>query len=117
LTPPYRFLIDVNLPKHFGFFNSDNFEFVIDINGKWSDSDIWEYARLNKLVIVTKDSDFYHRCLLNNDEVKVIYFKLGNLLLRELHHYFITNWNTIVGHLPNSKMIIAMANSIEVIAN
>jgi hypothetical protein len=38
----YRFLIDVNLPKNFGFFNSDDFEFVIDINGKWPDRDIWE---------------------------------------------------------------------------
>lgn len=116
MTPAYRFLIDVNLPKHFGFFNSDSFEFVIDINGRWPDTDIWEYARLNKLVIVTKDSDFYHRCLLTSDDVKVIYFKLGNLLLRELHIYFITNWATIVGHLSNSKMVIATANSLEVIA-
>jgi predicted nuclease of predicted toxin-antitoxin system len=111
----YRFLIDVNLPKHFGFFNSDDFEFVIDINGKWPDKDIWEYARQSQLVIVTKDSDFYHRSLLSADDVKVIYIKLGNLLLRDLHIYFITNWDTIVSHLGNSKMIIATKTSIETI--
>ena len=77
----YRYLIDVNLPKFFGFFNSDAFEFVIDINGKLPDTDIWNYAYTNQLVIVTKDSDFYHRCLLQNEDVKVIYLKLGNQLL------------------------------------
>lgn len=111
----YRFLIDVNLPKNFGFFNSNEFEFVIDINGKWPDRDIWEYAKQNRLVIVTKDSDFYHRSLLNQDEVKVIYLKLGNLLLRDLHIYFIKNWDTIVSHLKDSKMIIAHQTSIETI--
>ena len=112
----YKFLIDVNLPKHFGFFNSGNFEFVIDINGKWPDRDIWEYAKLNQLVIVTKDTDFYHRCLLANDDVKVIYLKLGNLLLRDLHLYFITNWDKIISHLEDSKMIIATTTTIETMA-
>lgn len=111
----HRFLIDVNLPKNFGFFNFDDFEFVIDINGKWPDKDIWEYARQNQLVIVTKDSDFYYRSLLNQDEVKVIYLRLGNLLLRDLHIYFIKNWDTIISHLDDSKMIIAYQTSIETI--
>jgi predicted nuclease of predicted toxin-antitoxin system len=113
---PYRFLVDVNLPKNFSFFNSDRFEFVIDINGSLPDTDIWNYAHENQLVIVTKDSDFYHRCLLQNEDVKVIYLKLGNQLLRELHLYFINNWNKIIEHLPTCKMIIATQNAIEVIS-
>jgi predicted nuclease of predicted toxin-antitoxin system len=54
----YAFLVDVNLPKHFSFFFADNFEFVIDINGKANDRDIWNYAKKKNLVILTKDSDF-----------------------------------------------------------
>ena len=92
-----------------------SYRFLIDINGKWPDKDIWEYAKQNRLVIVTKDSDFYHRCLLNQDEVKVIYLKLGNLFLRDLHIYFIKNWDTIISHLDDSKMIIAYQTSIETI--
>lgn len=111
-----KFLIDVNLPKNFGFFNSDNFEFVIDINGKWPDRDIWDYAKQNHLVIVTKDTDFYHRCLLGNGEVKVIYLKIGNLLLRDLHFYFVRNWEEIISHVENSRLIIATNNAIQVIA-
>lgn len=37
---PYDFLVDVNLPKHFSFFNAPNFQFVIDSDGKADDRDI-----------------------------------------------------------------------------
>lgn len=110
----YRYLIDVNLPKYFAFFNFPNFEFVIDINGKWPDRDIWEYAREHQLVIVTKDTDFYHRCLLNPQPAKVIHLRLGNLLLNDLHKFFQNNWEQIITHLPDARMIIATPDGIEV---
>jgi predicted nuclease of predicted toxin-antitoxin system len=110
-----RFLIDVNLPKYFGFFNSDAFEFVIDINGKWPDKDIWDYAKERQLVIVTKDTDFYYRCLLDNDPVQVTYLKLGNFLIRDLHIFFQQNWEIITSHLPNARMIIASPTGIDII--
>ena len=36
------------------------------------DQDIWEYARLNGFIIVSKDSDFYQRRLLYGQPPKVI---------------------------------------------
>lgn len=110
----YAFLVDVNLPKHFSFFNADNFQFVIDINGRADDRDIWHYAKKYNLVILTKDADFYDRCLIEEDSPKIVYFKLGNMLLKELHHYFSLNWDDIMKYLPNAKMIIVSRNHIEV---
>jgi predicted nuclease of predicted toxin-antitoxin system len=110
----YRYLIDVNLPKYFSFFNSPEFEFVVDINSKWPDRDIWDYARERELVIVTKDSDFYHRCLLDKQPAKVIHLRLGNLLLKDLHAFFQNNWEQITGHLHHARMIIVTADGIEV---
>lgn len=110
----YRYLIDVNLPKYFSFFHSSDFEFVIDINAKWPDRDIWDYARERGLVIVTKDSDFYHRCLLESSPAKVVHLKLGNLLLKDLHKFFQNNWLQIVEHLTEARMIIATCDGIEV---
>ena len=40
----FKFLVDVNLPKRFGFFNSPLFTHVADINPKMTDSEIWDYA-------------------------------------------------------------------------
>lgn len=109
-----RYLIDVNLPKFFSFFNSPEFEFVIDLNAKWPDRDIWDYAREHELVIVTKDSDFYHRCLLSAHPAKVIHLKLGNLLLNDLHAFFHNHWAQIVEHLDGARMIVASAEGIDV---
>ena len=40
----YSFLVDVNLPKKFSFFNSPNFVHVVDINPRFTDEEIWNYA-------------------------------------------------------------------------
>lgn len=50
------YLIDVNLPKFFSFFNKENFSFVVDIDLQLSDTKIWEYALQNNKIIVTKDT-------------------------------------------------------------
>ncbi|MCD4773205.1 MAG: hypothetical protein K8R41_07485 [Bacteroidales bacterium] len=44
----YSFLVDVNLPKYFQFFNTDKFFHVVDIDHSMTDSKIWQYA-LNEL--------------------------------------------------------------------
>ncbi|ACE06538.1 hypothetical protein Aasi_1210 [Candidatus Amoebophilus asiaticus 5a2] len=39
-----HFLVDVNLPKHFSFFNYPNFVHLVDINPCMIDGQIWNYA-------------------------------------------------------------------------
>ena len=70
-----KFLIDVNLPKKFTFWSGENFLHVYDLNDEWSDSKIWEYARLRNLSIITKDADFSDRIIISSPPPKVIHFK------------------------------------------
>jgi predicted nuclease of predicted toxin-antitoxin system len=42
------------------------------------DSMIWEYAKTNGFVIVSKDSDFHQRSLLYGHPPKFIYLRVGN---------------------------------------
>ena len=109
------FLVDVNLPKNFSFFNYENFLFVTDINSKMSDSEIWDYAITNDLIIVTKDVDFYSKLLIAEVSPKIIYFKLGNYSLKQLHAYFNLNWVIIEKQICTSKFIIAKEDHIEII--
>jgi len=111
----YNFLVDVNLPKYFKYFNEDNFIFVADLNPKMSDEEVWNYALKNNLVILSKDADFYHRFLTSHSGPKVIYFHLGNHTLQGLHNYFEKNWYRIVENLKTSSLIIAEKNRIQVI--
>lgn len=39
---------------------------------------IWEYAKLNDFVIVSKDSDFHQRSLVYGHPPKFIYLRIGN---------------------------------------
>jgi len=53
-----RFIIDENLPYRFKLWNNEGFVHVNDVEGIKSDPDIWQYAKENNLIIVTKDADF-----------------------------------------------------------
>jgi len=111
----FSFLVDVNLPKYFSFFNDNRFTFVTDINLQMSDTEIWNYALKNELIILTKDTDFYNRFLVSENAPKIIYFQLGNSSLKQLHQYFNDNWDKIQSEIENSKLIIAKDTYIECI--
>ena len=68
------FVVYVNLPKYFSFFNNTNFIFVSDINLQMTDTEIWNHALENNFVILTKDVDFYNRFLVSEITPKVIFF-------------------------------------------
>ena len=109
----FSFLVDVNLSKYFSFFN--NFVFVSDIDLQMNDTEIWNYALKNELLILTKDNDFYNRFLVSSTAPKIIYFQVGNCSLKQLHLYFSENWAKIQTEVENSKLIIAKENHIECI--
>lgn len=88
---------------------------MTDIDPKMKDVTIWEYAKLNGLVILTKDADFYHRSMLDENGPAVVYFKLGNMTLSELHTYFSSFWHFILKHLPDARIITAYQDHVEVI--
>jgi predicted nuclease of predicted toxin-antitoxin system len=43
-----------------------------------ADTVVWEYARKNGYLIVSKDSDFYQRSLLLGSPPKIVWVRLGN---------------------------------------
>lgn len=111
----HKFLVDVNLPKYFKFFNKPEFEHVVDLNPQMQDDEIWNYALSNNLIILTKDVDFHFKYLSQKDTPKIIYFQLGNITLKELHKYFQDNWEYLIQLIENNSFIIATKNDIKVI--
>jgi len=111
----YSFLVDVNLPKYFSFFNHSNFIHVADIDPTWSDKSIWDYALKKNYVILTKDVDFYDRFISSENAPKIVYFQLGNLTLKELHSFFEDNWDYIIKNLEKGNLFIVSLNSIKII--
>lgn len=60
--------------------------------GGANDSEVWDYAKWHGFAIVSKDSDFAERSVLEKDPPKIIWIRLGNCstadverLLRSMH--------------------------------
>lgn len=46
---------------------------------------IWEYAKANDFVIVSKDSDFHQRSLVYGHPPKFVYLRIGNSQIGRAH--------------------------------
>lgn len=80
-----HFLIDENLPYYFSLWDKPNIKHVFDLEGIKSDNEIWEYAKTNNLVIVTKDTDFSNKIMFKSPPPKVIHIRFGNIRIQKLH--------------------------------
>lgn len=73
------YIIDENIPATISIWNNKKFIHVLEISNSFSDTDLWQYAQSNNLVIITKDTDFYNRYLSSKNSPKIILIKTGNL--------------------------------------
>ena len=60
------------------------------------DSLIWEFAKFNGFVIVSKDSDFHQRSLLYSHPPKFIYLRIGNSPTSKIVEILRNNFSVIV---------------------
>jgi predicted nuclease of predicted toxin-antitoxin system len=110
-----RFLIDTNLPYYFSLWNNEQYIHQRDIDSRRSDSGIWEYAKQNNLIIITKDADFSDRILLLQAPPKVIHIRLGNRRMREFHQRIVPVWEEVCRLIEHHKLIYIFDDRIEAI--
>lgn len=60
------------------------------------DVQIWEYAKANNFVIVSKDSDFHQRGLLYGHPPKFIYLRIGNCSTAKVIQILRDNYTIII---------------------
>jgi len=91
-----KFLIDANLPYYFSLWNNADYIHQKDINDEWEDEQIWQYAKENNLVIITKDSDFSNKILLKEPPPKVIHIRFGNMKMKEFFNTITAIWPQVI---------------------
>ena len=52
--------------------------------GSSDDAEVWEYARINDYMIVTKDADFSELSVMRGSPPKVIWIRRGNCSTRDI---------------------------------
>ena len=108
-----RFLIDVNLPYYFSTWHGDGYLHLYDLNDRWTDSQIWDYARERDMVIVSTDADFSNRIMLSNPPPRVVHVRLGNMKMREFHAILTRDWPWVCENVSKFRLIRIYADRIE----
>jgi predicted nuclease of predicted toxin-antitoxin system len=79
----YSFLLDENLSWKISKLLPDFFKNCKHVENvglaKAQDIEIWNYARQNNLVIITKDNDFNYLSIKYNYSPKIIWIRCGNV--------------------------------------
>jgi len=110
-----RFLIHANLPYRFALWHGDNYQHVYDLDDSWSDREIWDYARGNNQVIVSKDADFSDWVLLGDPAPRVVHNRVGNLRIREFHTVMHRVWPQVSMLIDTHRLIIVHEDRLEAV--
>ena len=78
-----------------------------------SDSEISEYARLNELVIVSKDADFSDRIITQSPPPWVVHLRFGNLRRDDFHALLARVWPQIETLLKSHKLVNVYSDRLE----
>lgn len=108
-----KFIIDANLPFYFSLWKNEDFIHINSINTTSSDNEIWNYAQMNNLTILTKDSDFAFRVMASIPPPKVIHFKIHNMRIKNLFEFINKHWIEILSISENHKLTNVYINRIE----
>ncbi|HQW28153.1 MAG: DUF5615 family PIN-like protein [Verrucomicrobiales bacterium] len=100
-----RLLIDENLPATLAdLFPVESYH-ATRFGRNPSDQELWKAAREQDLVILTRDTDFFDRLMIEGPPPKVVWVRLGNLRRRELEMVLVEMWPRIEGLLENADLI------------
>ncbi len=100
-----RLLIDENLPVTLANLLPVESFHATAFGTNPSDQELWKAAREQDLVILTRDTDFFDRLMIEGPPPKVIWVRLGNLRSRELETALIGMWSTVEGLLMSADLI------------
>jgi predicted nuclease of predicted toxin-antitoxin system len=111
------FLLDENLPQRLRFTPSKPVRHVRDLGVSLTDPEVWEFARANDLVVITKDADFSDRILVSEPPPKVVRLRIGNMRLAAFHSLLATRWPTIESLLKDHKLVTVYIDRFEAVSS
>jgi predicted nuclease of predicted toxin-antitoxin system len=108
-------LIDQNLPARLAFSPRLPVTHATTLGPNPSDSELWAYAREQRLAIVTKDSDFSQQIILQTPPPWVVHVRVGNVRRREFHALLARVWPQVEALLPEHKLVNVYIDRVEAI--
>jgi predicted nuclease of predicted toxin-antitoxin system len=110
------FLFDENVPSRLTFTPSLPVLHVSKLGPSPTDTEVWNYARQEELVIVSKDSDFYHRIMGSEPPPWIVQLRIGNMRRADFHKFLALIWPKVEAALPAHKLIIVEQHRIQTVS-
>jgi predicted nuclease of predicted toxin-antitoxin system len=117
-----KFIVDAQLPKRLtqlflktGFSCSHTSD--LPFGNLTSDSEIRRLSMLSNLIVITKDTDFFHSYLLRKEPYKLVFVAVGNLKLSDLITHFESLLPNIIDAIRTNGMIEINLQGVKVITN
>ncbi|BFM39698.1 DUF5615 family PIN-like protein [Synechocystis sp. LKSZ1] len=98
------YLFDENLPANVTFQSSLPIYHVSSLGKSPTGSQIWEYAKVNNLIIVTKDADFSERLMIDEFPAKVVHLRFGNMRRKDFHQFLAKIWPEVEKFIIDYKI-------------
>ncbi len=111
-----KFLVDAQLPPDLcDWLHSQSYEarhvLELDHNISLPDSRIWEIAKNEGEIILSKDRDFYDRALISEGPPQVLHLALGNCSNRNLLDRLSREWSAIIKMLMHGATLISVTKT------
>ena len=108
-----KYLIDENLPEDFEIWQGQDFVHAYRLPHLKSDTEIWNYALKNDLIIITKDADYYHRYLVSSGGPHIIWLRIGNLRKKDFSGFIGKIWEKLKALASAKRLTIVFTDYIE----
>ena len=108
-------LIDENLPATLALLLPVTCSHATDIGQQPTDTALWTYARQRDWTILTRDTDFFDRLMLEGPPPKIIWVRLGNIRRGELESLLSSLWPAISTLLANADLVEVHPTKLEAI--
>lgn len=106
-----KFLLDAQLPPSLKeVFISNGYHCIhtldLEQGNNSTDKTINTISINEKLILITKDSDFYESFIIKNEPYKLILVKLGNTSRKELINFFEIHFTEIIERIKTENMVL-----------
>lgn len=106
-------LFDENLPSRLTFVPGLPLTTTAALGASPTDTQVWEFARRERMVIVTKDADFSGRIILHAPPPWVVHLRFGNLRRQDFHALLARVWPQVHRLLESHKLVNVHVDRVE----
>ena len=105
-----KFIIDAQLPRRLShWINDQGYDSIHTLDlpeeNLTNDSIIIKISMEQERIVISKDSDFFEQCIVNNKPYKLLVITTGNIVNKTLIALFEKNFKKICELLKDSKVV------------